>query len=119
MATALRNGKRWTVNELLQLQRDFELLELSISEIALKHQRTEKAILLKLVNEGFMDETALLDNSAVVDNNFVDNELDCDNTESHDVRLYRLECAVDLLSHVVEDLRKSFVPSKKVNNLYA
>ena len=31
MNTITRNGKRWTVNECIQLQREFELLELSRS----------------------------------------------------------------------------------------
>ena len=50
-----RNGKRWTVNECLQLQREFELLNLTINEIANKHQRTPNAIMFKLSHEGFAD----------------------------------------------------------------
>jgi len=47
-----RNRKRWTVNECLALQREFELLEWSIDEIATKHKRTPKAIMFKLDQEG-------------------------------------------------------------------
>lgn len=48
-----RNRKRWTVNECLELQREFELLEWSIDEIAIKHKRTPNAIMNKLDKEGF------------------------------------------------------------------
>ena len=46
-----RFGNKWSVNECLQLQREFELLQLSIDEIAQKHQRTPNAIMLKLDSE--------------------------------------------------------------------
>ena len=50
----IRNGKRWNVNELLTLQREYELLELNIEQIAENHQRTIESILYKLENEGFI-----------------------------------------------------------------
>ena len=50
-----RHGNRWTVNEILALQREYELLELSICEIALRHQRSENAIIMKLEAEGFLE----------------------------------------------------------------
>ena len=54
-----RNGKKWLVNECLQLQREFELLELSISEIATKHKRSNNAIIYKLILEGFANDDLL------------------------------------------------------------
>jgi hypothetical protein len=51
-----RNGNKWTVNELISLQREYELLELTIQEIALKHERTIEAILYKLYGEQIIDE---------------------------------------------------------------
>ena len=50
-----RVNKKWTVNELLSLQREYELLEMDIFVIALKHKRTPQAILYKLMDEGFID----------------------------------------------------------------
>jgi hypothetical protein len=50
-----RNGRPWTVNEILQLQREYELLEWNIQQIASKHQRTVDAILYKLEEEEFID----------------------------------------------------------------
>ena len=55
MQTYNRNGNKWSVNELLKLQREYELLELNIQDIALLHQRTVQAILYKLEAEGFIE----------------------------------------------------------------
>jgi hypothetical protein len=62
MSLPKRNGFRWSVNEILSLQREYELLNLSISEIAEKHQRTPEAIMYKLDNEGFADFNVLYSN---------------------------------------------------------
>jgi cobalamin biosynthesis protein CobT len=53
MSTHTRNGFRWSVNEILSLQREFELLGWSIEQIAEKHKRTPNAIMYKLDQEGF------------------------------------------------------------------
>ena len=53
---SLRSGKRWTINETLRLQREYELLEYTVYEIAEKHQRTVEAILFRLENEGFITD---------------------------------------------------------------
>ncbi len=50
-----RNGKRWSVNEILRLQREYELLELDVSKIAELHGRNEQSILFRLVKEGFAE----------------------------------------------------------------
>lgn len=55
MSTNKRNGKKWTINEVLALQREYELLELSIQQIALKHKRSVGAILSKMQAEGIID----------------------------------------------------------------
>jgi len=52
--TTYRNGKKWTVSECLTLQREYELLGLTIQEIAEKHQRSVMAILYRLEQEGFI-----------------------------------------------------------------
>ena len=56
MDTYKRSGNKWTVNELISLQREYELLELTIKEISIKHQRSVEAILFRLESEGFIDE---------------------------------------------------------------
>ena len=50
-----RSGNKWTVNEILSLQREYELLEMDIQEIALKHGRSVEAILYKLDKEEFIN----------------------------------------------------------------
>ena len=55
MTTHTRSGKKWTITETLSLEREFELLNLSLQEIASRHKRTEEAILFKLESEGFID----------------------------------------------------------------
>jgi len=57
-----RSGFKWTVNEILSLQREFELQGLTIDEIALKHKRTPNAIMYKLDQEGFADYNVLYSN---------------------------------------------------------
>ena len=59
MSTSSRNGYRWTVREILSLQREFELLEWDIDTIAKKHKRTPDAIMYKLDQEGFADYNVL------------------------------------------------------------
>jgi len=51
---ASRFGFKWSINEMLALQREYELLEWSIQDIASKHERTERAILCKLEAEGLI-----------------------------------------------------------------
>jgi len=55
MTTIKRSHFRWTVNELIQLQREYELLEMSIQEIAKIHKRSVRAILCRLEQEYFIE----------------------------------------------------------------
>lgn len=55
MSSYKRSGNKWCINEILALQREYELLEMTISEIAIKHQRGVKAILCKLEQERFIE----------------------------------------------------------------
>ena len=59
MSTApKRHGNKWNVNELIALQREFELLNMSVQEIATKHQRTEDSILYRIEQEGFVNNNS-------------------------------------------------------------
>jgi hypothetical protein len=55
MTTLKRYNFKWNINELLQLQREYELLHMTIQEMAKQHQRSEKAILCRLQQEGFIE----------------------------------------------------------------
>lgn len=57
-----RSGFKWNINEILSLQREFELLGWDIDEIASKHERTPNAIMYKLDQEGFADYNVLYSN---------------------------------------------------------
>jgi len=57
-----RSGFKWNVNECLRLQREYELLELSIDEIASLHGRSPLSIMYKLDAEGFDDFNTLYSN---------------------------------------------------------
>ena len=85
-----RNGNKWTVNEVLALQREYELLEWTIQEISAKHKRSIGSILFKLTAEGFIPSwndargyniedyaVSVLCQGALCDN-------DCDNDDDED-----------------------------------
>ena len=50
-----RSRFKWTVNECLRLEREYDLLKLSVEEIALLHQRSPYAIMYKLDEEGIAE----------------------------------------------------------------
>lgn len=52
MTDCKRHGKRWTTSEVLNLQREYELLGWDVEQIAAKHQRSVYSILFKLHDEG-------------------------------------------------------------------
>ncbi len=65
-----RANAKWTVNECLRLEREYDLLELSIQDIALLHERSPEAIMYKLDNEGIVDyNDAFLNRQAKINNN--------------------------------------------------
>lgn len=57
-----KHRHHWTIDECIQLQREFELLQLSVDTIAEIHHRTPSAIMYKLAQEGFADGNVLCTN---------------------------------------------------------
>ena len=53
-----RHGNRWTINETLALQREYELLGWDVEKIANKHQRSVTSINYKLESEGLVGSWA-------------------------------------------------------------
>ena len=86
MSTHTRYGFKWSVNEILSLQREFELLGWSIDEIAQKHKRTPNAIMYKLDQEGFADYNVLYSNYNDLDapDESSDNDICLDHDEDDD-----------------------------------
>ena len=56
---AWRNGYKWSVNESLRLEREYDLLQLTGPEMAVLHNRTNNAIIWKLHSEGLADYNQL------------------------------------------------------------
>lgn len=56
MSSFNRIGKKWSINEVLALQREYQLLGWSIEKIAEKHKRTARAIEFKIKEEHFDEE---------------------------------------------------------------
>jgi len=54
MTTYKRSGNKWTISELISLQREYELLEWTIQQIADKHERSVEAVLYCLEREEFI-----------------------------------------------------------------
>ena len=90
-----RNRYKWSVNEVLNLQREYELQELTIQEIALLHKRSVFSILNKLEKEhiiinfsdargydtvNFWEDNEIVDENDNEDNGEYgrDGDVDCD-----------------------------------------
>lgn len=89
-----RNNYKWSVNEILTLQRQYELEELTIQEIALIHKRSVFSILNKLEKEqiivnfnearGFNNVNFWDDNHNYYDDEFEeDKDYDYDNEDEN------------------------------------
>jgi hypothetical protein len=61
-----RHRQPWTVREVLDLQREYELLDISIIDIATKHAREVDAITYKISNEGFVRRMSSQDTPAII-----------------------------------------------------
>ena len=97
-----RNRNRWTINECLQLQREFELLKLSITDISEIHERTPNAIMFKLNEEHLADFNVLYSNYYNL-NEQMPLQQNNDNDDSHDAsdlkhHLTRLETQLNFIT---------------------
>jgi len=141
--TPERHGNRWAINEILSLQREYELLEWTIQEIAYKHQRSVRAILCKLEAEGFIGswdnargfnskeyqdicDGAIDEEESVAefDDDYADEDVDDDETLSVDdkesevdkltERVWNLETSVKDIGSMVSKMFDSWVTKKAV-----
>lgn len=105
-----RSGFRWSVNEVLALQREFELLGLTIDEIAQKHNRTTNAIIFKLDQEGFADYNDLCSNyNSESDDNSSEISLEYNYDDNDSDTEYNSENDLYNLSHRVHNIEKNIV----------
>jgi hypothetical protein len=79
MTTYRRANAKWTINECLRLEREFDLLKLSIDEIAARHERSAQGIMYKLDSEGLADYNVL----AVCGTNYKLRHSDINNQDSN------------------------------------
>ncbi len=82
-----RANSKWTVNECLRLEREFDLLKLSVQEIALLHDRSPNAIMYKLDAEGLADYNDVFINRQALKVETKDesaSELDEDDTSNYE-----------------------------------
>ena len=92
-----RHMMRWTTGEMIRLEREYELLGMTVQDIAVAHQRTPAAILHKLQSEGLINswneapgfDLAHFKKSCV---SFDDQESECDDDADSD---YEDEGSVD------------------------
>ena len=133
----LRSGFKWTVNECLRLEREYDLLKLSVDEIALLHKRSPYAIICKLDYEGIADFNEIYqqtypndvsdEESAVDDDDsYHDQELEDDNQsevseeESSNDNIYDLKEQVRMLTKQLSNLTaivyKSLIKSSSKDN---
>jgi hypothetical protein len=116
---ASRANNKWTVNELLSLQREYELLGMDIFQIALKHQRSPKAILYKLEAEMIINnwnEARGYTQFSIEENiNNLSSSQNVDLSESNDInnRLSYLESVVSLIKNTVDIISSKVMPSSK------
>ena len=114
-----RNGFKWTVNECLRLQREFELLNLPVQEIALLHKRSPYAIMYKLDSEGIADFNELYqqtypneecdaeeadEESEEADEESEGEEADASESEGEDYDRYNLKQQVIILTKQLSNL---------------
>jgi hypothetical protein len=85
-----RHNYSWSINEILRLQREYELLGLNISEIANLHQRSENSILYKIKKEGFIFKVSYENIFCNIEEQYDVDEygVDDDNIDEYDVNEY-------------------------------
>jgi hypothetical protein len=81
---ATRSGFKWTVNECLRLEREYDLLKLSVEDIALLHRRTPYAIMYKLDEEGIANFNDLYEGSINQESEADASEADASEAEESD-----------------------------------
>jgi hypothetical protein len=119
----LRAGNKWTIPELITLQREYELLELTVQEIAERHKRSAFAIVARLESEGLVEIGAsargyVVNEDASVDSESVDDDDedyksgDSDSDEDDDAsdvnklsdRVWNLETSVTEIGGIVKQM---------------
>ena len=119
---ATRCGYKWTVNEVLSLEREYELLEWTIQDIASKHKRSVRAILCRLEDEGFINswqeargiENYKMDSESTdCDSKSLDTENCANEVEQLTNRIWNLETDVGEIKNLVKQMFETMTKGKK------
>lgn len=106
-----RHNNKWSIHEILSLQREYELLEMSVGEIANKHQRSEEAILWKLEKEGFSPPiTHSKEISKKTERKEEKKEKDLN------VRILNLENSISDMKLMVKEVVDNFMEQKRIKS---
>jgi len=98
-----RSGNKWSIPELITLQREYELLELNVQDIAHRHKRSVFAILARLESEGIITVWAtargyMESNIPVCGDDESESEADDDDDEDYKSGDSESECDEDVES---------------------
>jgi len=146
-AVAWRNGYKWTINECLRLEREYDLLQLSVPEMAALHSRTNYAIICKLQAEGLADFNELYlqtygsdhehqvnlmqslsqtnpdaDDDSETESNYVpdlieESDYDTDSDADEDINEYYLAQQIKLMQKQINTLMSYFTNKKSQQSL--
>jgi hypothetical protein len=105
-----RHNRPWNTNELLRLQREYELLELDVYTIAEKHGRSVKSILFKLAQEqitdsptvarGYQEKTTTTE--SIADNNKnIKEEYNINMNNKIEIRMAKIETTLQNITSLV------------------
>jgi hypothetical protein len=114
--TYTRANKKWTVNELLTLQREYELLELDISEIAQLHNRSPNAIMYKLESEGFVDDYRNARGYNIMSQvNYLSVDTDLPSNNDNDNRITNLEISISGIEKTLKVITNAIFNKQKLS----
>jgi flagellar motility protein MotE (MotC chaperone) len=125
-----RANKKWTINETLRLQREYELLGMNVTQIASVHERSADAIAHRLEHEGFIesrtDARGYKELDIVLSTDDMVSDLSGHDEEdtSHDVvalneRINSLVARVEKMEQTVEETNASIALMLMSKNRYA
>ena len=92
---ATRSGFKWTVNECLRLEREYDLLKMSVEDIALLHRRTPYAIMYKLDAEGIADFNDLYEDNVCQEEESDAEESEAEESEAEESEAEESDAEVD------------------------
>jgi hypothetical protein len=97
-----RARKSWTITETISLQREYELLGLSLEEIADRHKRSVFAIISRLETEDYYTP-GVIPNCSIIDS-VTNTPLKMNTTEAMSDRMQSVETSLNEMREVVTQM---------------